>query len=212
MPSSMKVIFLDLEGSLMEHRSVWRQLNRIFGFTEKEEYFYYRQMIAAGEEKYPEWIKIVSEKWREKSPRKSFFDKFFDYRMKFKHNAKEFVKKLKEKGFRTVLVSYAPAILVKKAADYLNVDDYVVFHELAFRKDGVLEGIIMKSHPDKLAVVSDYISKNNIKRHDTYAIGDGITDLKMLNSVGKGFWMGDFPVKNLIKVGDLDEILVHLGS
>jgi len=208
----MKTIFLDLEGSLMKHKSVWRELNRIFGFSEEEEYNYYRQMIAEGEGKYPEWIKLVSEKWREKRPRESFFNKFFDYKMKFKQGAKEFVKDLKKRGFKTVLVSYAPAILVTKAANYLEADDYVVFHELSFDKKGFLEGIILKSHPDKLAIISDYISKNKLKREDTYGIGDSINDLRMLESVGMGYWFGDYLVKGTFKVETFGEILKILDS
>jgi HAD superfamily phosphoserine phosphatase-like hydrolase len=208
----MKIIFLDLEGSLMEHKSVWRELNRIFGFTEEEEYNYYRQMIAAEEGKYTDWIKIVSDKWREKSPRKSFFEKFFNYKMKFKPRAKEFVNDLKNGGFKTVLISYAPEILVKKAAEYLGVDDYVVFHELVFDEKGLLKGILLKSNPDKMAVVSEYISKSKLKREDTFALGDSVTDIKMLKCVGKGFWMGDFPVMGVLAVSSFDEILDNLKA
>ncbi len=206
----MKVMFLDLEGSLMLHKSVWRELNRIFGFTKEEDYMYYRQMIAEGEGKYPEWIEIVSKKWSEKSPRKSFFDKFFNYKMKFKPEARDFIKKLKEKGIKTVLVSYAPSPLVKKAAEYLGVDDLIVFHDLEFDEKDFFKRIVLKNYADKLSAVVDYLKKNKIHRKDTLGLGDSVTDLKMLKYVNKGFWVGDFPVKDIISVSALNEILNYI--
>ncbi len=85
-------------------------------------------------------------------------------------NAKEFCKRLKELGFKIVMVTGGFSILAERIKKELDLD-YVISNELVF-KDGKLAGIKLKVNDKAGAFI-----KNFERGEDTIAIVDGANDL-----------------------------------
>lgn len=101
--------------------------------------------------------------------------------------AETFIKFMKEKGAKTILVSGGFTFFAQKVAQKLGFDHYHA-NELLIENQKltgkVSEPIL--GQDAKLEFLKNYIDELNIKAEDCLAIGDGANDLKMIKYAGMG--------------------------
>lgn len=107
-------------------------------------------------------------------------DNFYDY-------TNEVVSKIKEAGFKIVLVTNEPDFLAEIIKEKLGVDDAVGLEYPV--KDGKFTGVLendLYSRFGKANIVKDYCHKNGVELSDCISIGDSEGDIEMLKVAGKG--------------------------
>ncbi len=185
------MIVSDLEGTLTENTSFWKNLNLEMGMTEAEDLLLYEEFM--GHRNYTKWMEKIISRWKEinqHSPsrlHKATFNKFNKKHLIVKEGAKNFIQHCKLKYFFYV-ISGAPVEFCKLAQQKLGFDDFFSTNELIFDQEGQLDRI--KPHPDGFHK-EKIISNLSFRREQIIAIGDSENDFTMLNAAGLGILVGN---------------------
>jgi HAD superfamily PSPase-like hydrolase len=208
-----KVLFSDLDGTLIEVGSAWETLHRHFGVDGSENYnAYFNKDIS-----YSEWMNLDIKLWMDKIGRVhlSELKKAFDG-WRYLPNARDFVPIVKSKGYDFVILSAGFDFLAEQVGKELGADAYYA-NGLETDEVGCLtgEGICKVRLGEKYKIVRKYCKSNEINPLNCVALTDKY-DADLLYSVGKGIVIGqgDDQVNKAadvrIEEKDLLEVLTYL--
>lgn len=110
-----------------------------------------------------------------------------------------------KRGDRIVIVTSTMDYLVEHVAKQLNISDYIAAP--MEKIDGVLSGAqcgIVPFQQDKVTRINTFLKDNNLSLEDSYAYGDTINDLPMINMCQHKFAVD--PNEVLLKSEDIKEL------
>jgi len=180
----VKIAFFDLEGTLTKGGS-WEKVKYKFGAKKLSEE--YDKLYEEGKVGFEEWRRDLAKIWKKnRITKQQFIDELKDY--KLMPNAKELIKGLKKKGFKTVIITGAPDIFTELVAKELGVDESYSAIEFIFDKNNILQDI--KTHENyrrgqgKIDFIKKVIAREGAKPEDCIAIGgDDINDYWMMKEL-----------------------------
>lgn len=211
----MKLIAYDLEGVLVDRKSIWIDISNITGTYEENQGL--RKRYVRGEISYKDWSDMVVSSW------KGFCVDNIEALIAstpLMEGSEYTVKKIEELGHNQGIISNSITMLAFRIGERLGLDkEYITANTLEV-KDGELTGKLSSHHgwDDKVKTLKRYASKMGISLKDTVAIGDDINDAEMLKESGFGI---AFRPKNdlleevadvVVKKKDLREILKYIDD
>ncbi|HII61745.1 HAD-IB family phosphatase [Pyrococcus horikoshii] len=203
----MMLIAFDLEGTLTDMVS-WELLHKKFetcGLAKKN-----AELFFSGRISYEEWAKLDASLW--KGRRREEVEEVFK-EVSLKDYAEELFRWLKEKGFKTAIITGGLMCLAKKVAEKLN-PDYVYANELVFNEKGEITGdVIVRVTFDNKGEILERL-KRELNPTLTVAVGDWKNDLPMFEvadiSISLGEDHADYLAKDLREVKKiLKEVLLE---
>jgi len=208
-----KLIFFDLDGTLIKCKSSWELVHKHFGTSDKarkalEEY-------RVGKISYQEFMVKDISSWMEKKKRihiKEIEEIVKDYELNA--GAKDVITELKRRGLKIIIVTAGINLLAERVGKNLN-GDIVLSNRLEVDKDGYLVGRGIEEvdpyRKDKL--LREISTKEGVPLEKTVAVGDTIYDLNMLKAAGLGLYLGDaenLGYYNIKSIHSLQEILDYV--
>ncbi|MBW2982380.1 HAD-IB family phosphatase [Candidatus Woesearchaeota archaeon] len=180
----MKIAFLDLEGTLVKCES-WNKVKTKFGAKELSDA--YDKLYAEGKVGFEEWRRELVKVWKKnKVTKQQFIDILKDYNLV--EGAKELISGLKNKGFKTIVITGEPDIFTELFAEKLGVDEFYCAHEFIFDSNGFFKDI--KTHESyrrgegKVHFIKEIIKKEGIDIKECIAVGgDDINDYWMMKEL-----------------------------
>ncbi|MDY6958524.1 MAG: HAD family phosphatase [Halobacteriota archaeon] len=179
----MKLVVYDLEGVLVDHRSIWIDISEITGTSETN--MIHRERYIYGEITYKEWSDIVVGSWD------GFAVEKIDDLVKstpIMKGARETIERFRDCDFKQGIISNSISLLTDSVGELLGIDsDYITANELLV-ECGVLTGSISSYHGwgDKVKTLRRYAKSLEIPMKDTIAVGDDINDIEMIEESGLG--------------------------
>lgn len=205
-----KLIFFDLDGTLIKCRSSWGLIHKHFGTMPEarkalEEY-------RLGVISYEQFMVRDISSWMKKKKKihiSEIKEILKDY--EFNEGALETVSKLKERGLRIVVLTAGIDILAEDVGRKLGVD-IVLANKLEVDREGYLTGrgieVVDPYRKDQLLI--SVSKKENVPPRETIAVGDTMYDINMLKTAGLGLYFGnkkDIKNCNIKPICSLKEIL-----
>ncbi|MBO3799799.1 MAG: HAD-IB family phosphatase [Candidatus Brockarchaeota archaeon] len=177
----IRILFSDLDGTLVEEDSSWRVLHRFLGTDHLAAKALER--FSRGEMDYEEFVKHDVGLWPKGLPR-SFFEYVFS-RVRIRQEAKSLFKRLKELGVLTVIITSGLNVLAERVCKELGADE-CISNEMVFDERGFFTGAVrVNVVPSKKArVLENVCKKYSIPISETAAIGDTIYDKSMFQATG----------------------------
>ena len=192
------MIISDLEGTLTEGISFWKNLNLEMGMSEEEDFELYQEFMQDFD--YIKWMEKIIFRWKEinkNSPsklNKKVFKEFNKKYLRIKEGAQEFIQYCKSKYFFYV-ISGAPWEFCALAQEKLGFDDYLSTNKLIFDEKDQL--ISIEAHKDgfhKEKIMLKIAESYGFNWEQIIAIGDSENDFTLLNTAKMGILIG----KNVI--------------
>jgi len=208
-----KLIFFDLDGTLIKCKSSWELVHEHFGTLDKamkalEEY-------RVGKISYQEFMVKDISSWMEKKKRihiKEIEEIVKDYELNA--GAKDVVTELKRRGLKVIIVTAGINLLAERVGKNFNAD-IVLSNRLRVDKDGYLvgRGIEEVDPYRKDELLKEISTKEGVPLEKTVAVGDTVYDLNMLKVAGLGLYLGDaenLGYYNIKSIHSLQEILDYV--
>jgi len=180
----MKIVFCDLEGTLIDD-TAWNRIKTKFGAKELSDR--YDKLYAEGKIGYEEWRRELVKIWKEnKVSKQQFINELKDY--KLKPGVRKLISGLKEKGFKTIIITGAISVLAELIQKDLGIDEIYCGNEFIFDSDGIFQDI--KTHESyrrgqgKVHFIEKIISREGVDKKDCITIGgDDINDYWMMKEL-----------------------------
>lgn len=194
----MKLIVFDMDGVLFRHANFWLELHKKFGTYEEgkaltEKYLY---------TDYPKLVdEVVGRLWKGRDA-KPFFELIDE--LEYTEGAKECISELKEKGFKTAVISSGEKHLALRAQKELGID-YIFTNELVIKNKKITGDFIWPIGSDsKDVLLKQLCDKLDISPKDTVVVGHDESDLKMAKVVADagGFVIGFMPEEDFMNLAD----------
>ncbi|MEM3404243.1 MAG: HAD-IB family phosphatase [Nitrososphaeria archaeon] len=208
-----KLIFFDLDGTLIKCKSSWELIHKQFGTVQEakralEEY-------RLGKISYQQFMVRDISSWLKKKKTihiSEIKEILKDY--EFNKGARETVSQLKERGLKIAVLTAGIDILAEDVGKQLNAD-IVLANKLEVDKKGYLtgKGIEFVDPYRKDQVLISVSNKENVPLRETIAVGDTIYDISMLKTAGLGLYFGnkgDIKNCNIKPIHSLKEVLNYL--
>ncbi|MDY6966935.1 MAG: HAD family phosphatase [Halobacteriota archaeon] len=179
----MKLVVYDLEGVLVDHRSIWIDISEITGTSEMN--MIHRERYLSGEITYKEWSDIVVGSWNGFELKK--IEELVE-KAPIMSGAKETIEKLRGYGFKQGIISNSISFLTENVGELLGIDTNYITANVLLVKCRVLTGSISSYHGwgDKVKTLRRYAKSLEIPMKDTIAVGDDINDIEMIKESGLG--------------------------
>jgi phosphoserine phosphatase len=195
-----------MDGTLLEEDSSWVALHKHFGTESKGKESL--ALYTKGDIDYEEFMRRDISAW----PRGVTMDEVEEVLSKYRLRSEALptIRRLKEEGVRTALVTSGIDILAQKVAFDLGIDHWVA-NGLRADHNRVLtgEGIGRVDPTRKDLAYLSLLRKLGISSKQTIAVGDTIYDLRFLKSAKKGFLLtgpNEIHDSEVIKIAKLTEI------
>ncbi|MGC8831405.1 MAG: HAD-IB family phosphatase [Thermoproteota archaeon] len=176
----IRIIFFDLDGTLVEEDSSWRLLHRFLGTDDLATKAL--KKFSRGEINYEEFVKHDVGLWPKGLP-KTFFEQIFS-RARIRHDSRSLFKRLKEQGVLRVIVTSGLDVLAKKVCRELEADE-CVSNEMVFDAKDCFTGVVkVNVDPSRKAeVLTNICRKYSIPLNEAGAVGDTVYDKSMFKVV-----------------------------
>jgi len=209
-----KLIFFDLDGTLIKCKSSWELVHEHFGTLDKakkalEEY-------RVRKISYQEFMVKDISSWMKKKKKRIHIKEIEEILKDYELNtgAKDVVSELKRRGLKVIIVTAGINLLAERVGKQLNVDA-VLSNRIEIDNDGYLvgrgiEGVDPYKKDELLKEVS---MKEGIPLEKTVAVGDTIYDLNMLKTAGLGLYFNNtenVEDSNIKSIHTLQEILDYV--
>lgn len=177
----IRIVFFDMDGTLVEDNSSWQALHRFFGTDHLAARALER--FSRGEINYLEFVKHDVGLWPKRLS-KNFFEYFFS-KVVIRPEARDMFRQLKDKGILRVIVTSGLDVLAKKVCESLEADE-CVSNEMIFDAEGLFTGFV-KVNVDlskKDEILTNICKKCSIPLNEAAAVGDTVYDESMFRVVG----------------------------
>lgn len=177
---SIKIIFLDCDGTLTKVKSSWEFLHRRLGLWNNRADMYQR-LFREGTIDYREFCRRDAVLWRG-LPVGDVMDVVRE--IPYQDGAREAIRSVKEMGIATYIVSTGLSVLVDLVKSELSIDG-AVSNEL-ISEGGVLTGEVKINveYDKKGVLVGTLLNQSGLDRKEACAVGDGEGDIGMFEAVG----------------------------
>lgn len=177
---SIKIIFLDCDGTLTKVRSSWEFLHRRLGLWNNRADMYQR-LFREGTIDYREFCRRDAILWGG-LPVGDVMDVVRE--IPYQDGAREAIRSVKEMGIATYIVSTGLSVLVDLVKSELSIDG-AVSNEL-ISEGGVLTGEVKINveYDKKGVLVGTLLNQSGLDRKEACAVGDGEGDIGMFEAVG----------------------------
>ena len=205
---AVKLVCLDLDDTLIDQNS-WYKLNIALGLTNEEDQAMY-DAYANGNLSYEEWMEKLAALYRERgfATKERVTATLSHYR--FKEGARELVKYLKGKGYQLVLLSGSFDMVLESVADTLGITHRKANTSFRFDEHDMLQEVMSAGDEldNKLQYLKDFCVEKNpnttceigagvqwrwVELDECAAVGDGLSDLKLFQSIERGIALEDAP-------------------
>lgn len=208
-----RLIFFDLDGTLLECKSSWELIHRRFHTMEDARRSL--EQYRLGEITYGEFMVKDILSWLRKKPKihiEEIEEALSDY--KLKSDAEEVIAELKRRGLKVIILTAAIDLLAEKVGRQLRADA-VLSNRLQVDRYGYLTGKGIEAvDPYKKDEAMKRISREqSVPLEETIAVGDSIYDLNMLEAAGLGLYFGnteDIKSQKIRPIHTLHEILAYI--
>lgn len=176
----IRIVFFDLDGTLVEEDSSWRILHRFLGTDNLAAKAL--EKFSRGEINYEEFVRHDVVLWPKGLP-KTFFEHVF-YKARIRHDARSLFKRLKDQGVLRAIVTSGLDMLAKRVCEELEADE-CVSNEMVFAAKGCFTGVVkVNVDPSRKAeVLTNICRKYSIPLSETAAVGDTVYDKSMFKAV-----------------------------
>jgi phosphoserine phosphatase len=181
---SLKLVFFDMDGVLLDTVSSWRYIHEYFGTTNERSIMPYLR----GDIDYLEFIRRDVSLWKidGKAVSKATIEKIL-YSIPFIKGVEKCISFLKQHEVQTAIVSAGLDILAEKVAADTGID-YVFANEVKIGADGRLtgEGVLHVELMQKDKNVKELVQKLHLSLDACAAVGNSCFDIPMLEVCGLG--------------------------
>ncbi|MCX8183843.1 MAG: HAD-IB family phosphatase [Crenarchaeota archaeon] len=176
----VRIIFFDMDGTLVEEESSWRIVHKFLGTDHLARRAL--EKFSRGEINYEEFVKHDVSLWPRRLPR-SFFELVFSS-VRVKPDARMVFNQLKSRGFLRVIVSSGLDVLAEKVCRMLAADE-CVSNRMIFDCRGFFTGVVeINVDPSrKMDVLNRVCEKYSIPLNEAAAVGDTVHDKSMFKAV-----------------------------
>jgi phosphoserine phosphatase len=176
----VRIVFFDMDGTLVEEESSWRTVHRFLG----TDHIARRALekFSRGEINYEEFVKHDVSLWP-RGLHRSFFEQVFSS-VRIKPEAYFVFNQLAEKGVLRVIVSSGLDVLAEKVCKALGADE-CISNRMVFDSKGCFTGAVeINVDPSrKVDVLKRVCGKHSIPLSEAAAVGDSMHDKSMFKAV-----------------------------
>jgi len=106
-------------------------------------------------------------------------DVFDEYKDQVYTYTRDYIKKLKKRGYSLFAISGSQTEIIKKITDYYGFDDYAATEYIVIKRK------LRKIFPseDKKKALNDLVARNNVSFRGSIGVGDSAGDIPMLEMV-----------------------------
>ena len=186
-----KLIFFDLDGTLIKCKSSWELVHKRFGTLANakkvlEEY-------QVGKISYEEFMAKDISSWLGKKKKihiNEIESLLSDYELN--NDAKEVISELRRRGLKVIIITACINLLAEKVGRQLGVD-VVLSNKLQLDDKGYLtgKGIEFVDLIKKDELIKKVAKREHVALQQTIAVGDTIYDINMLKAAGLGLFLGN---------------------
>ncbi len=171
-----KVIFFDMDGVLTDCRSGWYFIHKFYKVDNSKNI----ELFNSGKIDYEKFVELDISLWIEKDKdlNRKKLEKIYE-NIPIIKNAEYTIKKLKENGYITVIITGSPDILASLISKKLGIDYQI--SNVIDEKNGRLTGrgiLNLNPYRKDIAMLS-FIYSQNLKFKRIVSVGDGIVDIPM---------------------------------
>ncbi len=194
----MKLIVFDMDGVIFKHTNFWLELHKKMGTYEEgkkltEKYLY---------TDYPKLVdEVVGKLWKGRDA-KPFFELIDE--LEYTDGAKECISELKERGFKTAIISSGEKHLALRAQKELGID-FVYSNELVIKNKKITGDFIWPIGADSKEIILKQMCESlKISEKEVVFVGHDESDLKMAKIVSDagGLVIGFMPEENFMNLAD----------
>lgn len=177
---SIKIVFLDCDGTLTKEKSSWEFLHRRLGLW-NDHADTYQRLFGEGAIDYHEFCRRDALLWRG-LPVADVMKVVRE--IPYQDGVRESIRSIKDMGIATFIVSTGLSVLVDLVKCDLSVDG--AFSNELLVKDGVLTGEVRINveYDKKGPLIDTLLGQKGFTRKDACAVGDGEGDIGMFGAVG----------------------------
>ncbi len=170
------MIFFDMDGVLTDCRSGWYFIHKFYKVDNSKNI----ELFNSGKIDYEKFVELDISLWieKDKNLNRKKLEKIYENIPTMK-NAEYTIKKLKENGYITVIITGSPDILASLILKKLGMDYQI--SNVIDEKNGRLTGrgiLNLNPYRKDIAMLS-FIYSQNIKFKKIVSVGDGIVDIPM---------------------------------
>lgn len=176
----IRIVFFDMDGTLVEEDSSWRTLHRFLGTDHLARRAL--EKFSRGEISYEEFVMHDVRLWPKGLPR-TFFEHVLS-RVRIKPEAELVFNQLRDKGVLRVIVTSGLDVLAERVCKRLGADE-CVSNRMFFDERGCFTGIV-KVNVDpsrKTEVLKQICEKYSTPLFEAAAVGDTVYDKSMFEAV-----------------------------
>ncbi|MBC7091843.1 MAG: HAD-IB family phosphatase [Nitrososphaeria archaeon] len=208
-----KIVFFDMDGTLIKCKSSWELVHERFGTVEEAK----RTLKEYDEGKisYKKFMRRDIGLWINKKGKVHVREiEEILSRFELADGAKEVTGKLKDMGLKIIIITAGINLLAEKVGVEVYADR-VYANKLETDGEGYLvgEGIEIVDPKGKDIILETVAREENVLLEETIAVGDTVYDLEMLRKAGLGLYLGDrYEIRDakIRKIGSLYEILDYV--
>lgn len=208
-----KLIFFDLDGTLTE-KSTWYDFNQYFGMSESEDKtlldWYVRGIIT-----YDEWDHIIVNVLKEKGLCTESKVQEFVQTLSPRPESLDLIKKCKELGYTTIILSGTMYQLAEHFKTLLDTDLVYTTSRIVFDTQGKFENIDNEKDeaPAKLRIFEKVCAEYGVDPEQTLCVGDGGNDVEIFKKSKRSILLGQYEKLKphaWKQIDSLDEIVTFL--
>lgn len=207
-----KFIFIDLDGTLTPH-STWYELNMMLGITPEEDKALFERYLK-NDLLYNDWTaELVRLHKEHDSVAKADFISLAQH-IELRPDVLSIIQTVKQRGYRTILISGSVDVIVETIAQKLGFDDWLACTKAVFDDHNMFTNFVSSGDesPAKFDLAKRYCEAHGRDLSQAIVVGDGGNELDLFK-ITKGILLGNneklkpFAWKQIESFLDIPQIL-----